>query len=73
MNKTIQDLKMQIETIKKSQRETTLEIESLGKRSEVTGASITNTIQEMQEGNTGTEDTTENTDTTKKMQNAKIP
>ena len=27
MNKTIQDLKMEIESIKKSQRETTLEIE----------------------------------------------
>jgi hypothetical protein len=30
LNKTIQDLKMEIET-KKSQRETTLEIENLGK------------------------------------------
>ena len=30
MNKTIQDLKMEIETIKKSQRETTLELEKLG-------------------------------------------
>ena len=28
----IQDLKMEIETIKKSQKETTLEIENLGKR-----------------------------------------
>jgi hypothetical protein len=33
MNKTIQDLKMEIETIKKkSHRETTLELENLGKR-----------------------------------------
>jgi DNA anti-recombination protein RmuC len=31
MNKTIQDLKMKIETIKKSQKETTLELENLGK------------------------------------------
>ena len=31
LNKTIQDLKMEIETIKKSQRETTLDIENLGK------------------------------------------
>jgi hypothetical protein len=31
-NKTIQELKMEIETIKKSQRETTLELENLGKR-----------------------------------------
>ena len=35
LNKTIQDLKIEIETIKKSQRETTLEIENLGKRSGV--------------------------------------
>jgi hypothetical protein len=32
LNKTIQDLKMEVETIKKSQRETTLEIEILGKK-----------------------------------------
>jgi uncharacterized protein YlxW (UPF0749 family) len=32
LNKTIQDLKMEIETIKKSQMETTLEVENLGKR-----------------------------------------
>jgi hypothetical protein len=35
MKKKIQDLKMKIETIKKSQRETTLELENLGKRSGV--------------------------------------
>jgi uncharacterized coiled-coil DUF342 family protein len=33
LNKTIQDLKMEIETTKKSQRETTLEIENLGNKS----------------------------------------
>jgi hypothetical protein len=32
MNKTIQDLKMEIETVKKSQRGTTLEIENLEKK-----------------------------------------
>jgi uncharacterized protein YlxW (UPF0749 family) len=32
LNKTIQDLKMEVETIKKTQRETTLEIEILGKK-----------------------------------------
>jgi prefoldin subunit 5 len=47
-NKTIQDLKMELETIKKSQRETTLELENLGKRSGVIDASITNRIQEME-------------------------
>jgi hypothetical protein len=44
LNKTIQDLKMELETIKKLQRETTLELENLGKRSGVTNASITNRI-----------------------------
>ena len=33
MNKTIQDLKMEVETIKKTQRETALEIEIIGKKS----------------------------------------
>jgi uncharacterized protein YlxW (UPF0749 family) len=34
LNETIQDLKMEVETIKKTQRETTLEIETKGKKSE---------------------------------------
>jgi hypothetical protein len=38
LNKTTQDLKMAIETIKKSQRETTLEIEKLKKRSGIIDA-----------------------------------
>ena len=38
LNKTIQDLKIEVETIKKTQRETTLEIEILD-------MSITNRIQ----------------------------
>ena len=33
LNKTIHDLKREIETIKKTQRETTLEIETLRKKS----------------------------------------
>ena len=49
LNKTIQNLKMEIETIKKSQRETTLEIKNLGKRSGVIDASITNRILEREE------------------------
>jgi prefoldin subunit 5 len=44
LNRTIQDLKMEIETIKKSQRETTLELENLGKRSGTIDANITNRI-----------------------------
>ena len=38
LNKTIQDVKMEVEIIKKSQREKTLKIENLGKRSEVIDA-----------------------------------
>ena len=49
MNQNIQNLKMKIETIKKSQRETILELENLGKRSGVIDASITNRIQEIEE------------------------
>ena len=64
LNKTIQDLKTEIETIKKSQKETTLEIENLGKRSGVIDASITNRIQETEKKISGAEDTIENIDTT---------
>jgi uncharacterized coiled-coil protein SlyX len=63
-NKNIQDLKMKIETIKKSQRETTLELENLGKRSGIIDARITNRIQEIEERISGAEDTIENIDTT---------
>ena len=56
MNKTIRDLKTEIETIKKSQSETTLEIENLGKSSGVIDASITNRIQEIEERISGAED-----------------
>ena len=49
MNKTIQDLKMELETVKKSQRETTLELENLGTRSGVIDASITKKMQQIEE------------------------
>ena len=42
LNKTIKDLKMKIEAIKKEQRETTLEIENLGKESGTIDVSISN-------------------------------
>ena len=58
---------MEIETIKKSQREITLELENLGKRSGVIDTSITNRIEERI---SGVEDTIENIDTTVK-ENAK--
>jgi uncharacterized coiled-coil protein SlyX len=61
---------MEIETIKISQRETTLEIENLGKRSRVIYASITNRIQEIEERIPDVEDTIENIDTSVK-ENAK--
>jgi uncharacterized coiled-coil DUF342 family protein len=70
LNKTIQDLKIEIKTIKKPQREITLELKNLGKRSGVIDASITNRIQEIEERRSGAEDITENIDTTVK-ENAK--
>jgi predicted ribosome quality control (RQC) complex YloA/Tae2 family protein len=51
---------LEIETIKKSQRETTLEIENLGKRPGVIDTSITNRIQEIEEIISSAEDTIEN-------------
>jgi hypothetical protein len=70
LKKTIQNLKMEKETIKKSQRKTTLEIQNLGKRPGVIDTSITNRIQETGERILGAEDTIENIDTTVK-ENAK--
>ena len=60
LNKTIQDLTREVETIKKTQSETTLEIETLGKKSGTTDASISNKIQEMEERNSGAEDSIKN-------------
>jgi chromosome segregation ATPase len=64
LNKTIQDLKREVETIKKTQRETTLEIETLGKKSGTVDESISNRIQEMKERMSGAEDSIENISTT---------
>jgi predicted nucleic acid-binding Zn-ribbon protein len=79
MNKTIKALKTEIETIKKSQKETTLELDNLGKRSQVIDASITNRIEEIEERISDAKDTIENIDTTvkenaeiKKLQNQNI-
>jgi predicted nucleic acid-binding Zn-ribbon protein len=63
LNKTIQDLKLELETIKKSQRETTLEIKALGKKSGAIDASISNRIQQMEERISGAEDSIGNVDT----------
>jgi len=54
---------MEIETIKKPQRETTLEIENLEKRSGVIDVSITNRILEIEKRISRAEDTIENIDT----------
>jgi len=54
---------MEIETIRKSQRETILEIENLGKRSGVIGASIINRLQDIEERISGAEDSMESIDT----------
>jgi hypothetical protein len=63
MNKTIQGVKMEVEK-QTNQRETTLEIETLGKKSGTIDASISNRIKEMEERISGAEDTIENMDTT---------
>jgi hypothetical protein len=57
---------MEIETLKKTQRETALEIKNLGKRLGVTNASIINRIQGIDERITGVEDILEHIDTTVK-------
>jgi hypothetical protein len=55
---------MEVETIKNTQMETTMEIEILGKKSGARDSNITNRIQEMEERISGTEDSIENMDTT---------
>jgi chromosome segregation ATPase len=70
LNKSLQDLKMEVETIKKTQRETTQEIETLGKKSENIDVSISHRIQELEERISDAEDFIENMDTTIK-ENAK--
>ena len=57
---------MEIQTIKKSQRETTLQVVNIGKRPGVIDVSITNRIQEIKERISSAEDTIENIDTTVK-------
>ena len=48
-HKTIQDLKTEVETTRKSQRETTLEIENLRKKSGAIHANVNNRIKEIEE------------------------
>ena len=62
LSKTSQDLKTEVETTKKSQRDTTLEIENLGKKSGAIDANINNRIQEIEERISDAEDTIETMD-----------
>jgi len=57
---------MEIETIKNTQRETTLEIENLGETSGVRDSNITNRMQEIEEKTSEAEDTIGNIYTTLK-------
>jgi hypothetical protein len=60
MNKTIIELEREEHTIKKTQSEATLEIETLEKKSGTIDASISNRIQEMEERNSCAEYSIEN-------------
>ena len=66
MNKTILDLKMEVDTIKKTESEAKLEIETLEKKSGTIDVSISNRTQEIEERISGAEDSIENMDTTVK-------
>jgi predicted RNase H-like nuclease (RuvC/YqgF family) len=64
MNKTILDLKREVDTIKKTQSEAKPGIETLGKKSGNIDSSISNKIQEMEERISGAEDSIETIGTT---------
>jgi hypothetical protein len=66
LNKVVQDLKVELETIRETQMEATLEMENLGNRSGITDESITNRIQEIEERISGVEATLEDIDTSVK-------
>jgi hypothetical protein len=66
MNKTILDQKREGDTIKKTQSEAMLEIETLGKKSRTIETSISKRIQEMEERTSVSEDSIENICTTTK-------
>ena len=56
---TVQELKTEMEAMKKTQTENQLDMEKLGKRTETTESSITNRIQEIEEQISDSEDTIE--------------
>ena len=57
LEKTIQNLKVKIKPLKRSENKTTLYIENHGKRTGVINESITNRIQEIEERISGVEGT----------------
>ena len=65
INKTVQDLKMKIEAIKKIQTEGTVDMKNLGKRTEKLYISTTNKTQEMEERISDIEDIIQEIDTKK--------
>jgi predicted RNase H-like nuclease (RuvC/YqgF family) len=72
MKKTVQELKAEIEAIKKTQTEVILEMENLGKRTGTTDTNITKRIQEMEERISGVKNTIEEIDTSVKENEKKI-
>jgi hypothetical protein len=71
--KAVQDLKVEVQTIMKTQIEATPEMKNLGKRSRITDVSISNRIQEIEERNPGVKDNIEEIDTlSMKIQNMNI-
>lgn len=61
-NKTVKDLKLETESIKKTQTEGILETENFGIWTGTTETSFINRIQQMEERISGTEDTIEEMD-----------
>ena len=62
VNKTNQDLKIELEKLKKRQMEEITKRKNLGKKTGTTEVSITNRLQEMEERISGVEDTMEEID-----------
>ena len=63
LNKTVHDLKMERKSLKKTQRETALKMENLGKRTGVIDANIINRTQKIKQRISAAEDTKEDIDT----------
>ena len=69
VRETVQDMKNEMEVMKKIQTEGRLDTENLGKRTETTETSIANRIQEIEERISDTEDTIEEINSLIKEQN----